>query len=343
MNRVATIGTSVFLIALFGASSALADERLEPRISGWREAALSVSDIDAWITQWAPTAGHEVIYRGEPDPLWFKIWQLPDSARAEEALLRNPGTESGYLRLIEFQGVAQQQMRSNGQTWETGGWFDINARVVNLDETFRALQSRGWQGFADPVSMTFGPFKVSEWLARGPDGVVIALIERVAPPLTDWPQLKTVSRLFNSTQIVADIEASYAFYVDTLGFKVYLEMNGPSDKPGPNVLGMPHNLNDRISRRVYIVHPEGGNDGSVELIEFDGLAGRDFSTQTRPPNLGVMSLRFPVEHVEDLASELAAKGVTILSAPRRVVMQPYGERTVFVVRGPNGEWLEFFE
>lgn len=325
------------------AQTEASDTAVEPRIFGWREAVLSVSDLAGWINLWTQAAGYEVVYRGQAGKDWLEVWQLPAGASAEEALLSNPGTESGFLRLVEFSGVPQRHIRSNGHTWETGGWFDVNARVVNLDAKFRQLQALGWQGFADPVSLTFGPFEVNEWLARGPDGVVIALIERVAPPLTGWPTLKNVSRLFNSTLVVADMIASYDFYVNKLGFEVYLETNGPSDTPGPNVLGLPHNLADKISRHVYIVNPVGGNEGSVELIEFDGLTGRDFSEHAHPPNLGVLSLRFPVEHAELLADNLVKKGVTVLSPPRTVNMAPYGEKTLFIVRGPNGEWLEFFE
>lgn len=337
MTRVA--GALLLLLAGSVTSPAIAEQA---RIGGWREAVLSISDPAAWEQTLTAVGGWEVVRRGAGDAAWLALWQLPDTARYDEVLLRNPGTDTGYIRLVRFQGVPQVQMRSNGQTWETGGIFDLNVRVTDLAARFAELQARDWQGFGDPVRFTFGPFVVREWLGRGPDGIVFALIQREAPPLEGWPQLRRFSRSFNSTQVVADIDASLRFYIDVLGFEIYVETDGPSDTPGPNVLGLPHNLVTEVSRRTVIVHPNGGNDGSVELIQFDGLTGRDFSPLAKPPNLGVLTLRFPVTDLLAIGERLAAGGfepVTRGLAP----LPPYGNVEVLTVRGPNGEWLEFFE
>lgn len=331
------------LCVLIAATTAAPAREAAFAIEGWREAVLSVRNLQLWEDFWINVAGWEVATRADADPAWQKLWGLPDTVNYREVLLRNHGTESGFVRLIEFQGAPQVQIRSNGQTWETGGIFDINVRVRDLDGKFAELQARGWQGYADPIQLTFGPFTVREWLGRGPDGIVIALIQRLAPPLEGYPTLREFSRTFNSTQVVADIDESLRFYVDQLGFEVYVETQGPSEQPGPNVLGLPHNLVTGISRRTVIVHPEGGNDGSVELIEFDGATGRDFAALARPPNLGVLALRFPVSDVRALAAHLEDAGIELAAAPTRVELAPYGPVTVLALRGPNGEWLEFFQ
>ena len=54
------------------------------------------------------------------------------------------------------------------------------------------------------------------------------------------------------------IEEAKDFYIDKLGFKIYLEHKGASSKEGPNVLGLPHNLTTKIDREVYILHRMGG-------------------------------------------------------------------------------------
>lgn len=331
---------ALLVLLLNGAAVSAAAETAQ--IGGWREAVLSVSDMAAWEQVLTEVGGWEVVRRGAGDVAWLELWQLPATARYAEVLMRNPGTETGYIRLVRFRGVPQVQIRSNGQTWETGGLFDLNVRVTDVAARFAELQARGWQGFGDPVRFTFGPFVVREWLGRGADGVVFALIQREEPPLEGWPELRRFSRSFNSTQVVANIDASLRFYVDLLGFEIYVETDGPSDTPGPNVLGLPHNLVTEVSRRTVIVHPAGGNDGSVELIQFGGLFGRDFSERAKPPNLGVLTLRFPVADLLVVAERLATGGfvpVTRGVAP----LAPYGNVEVLTVRGPNGEWLEFFE
>lgn len=314
----------------------------EPEIGGWREAVLSVSDPEQWVRTFTGVGAWEVMHRGEGNAAWLKLWGLPDKARYNEVLIRNPGTETGHIRLVRFQGVPQVQMRSNGQTWEPGGIFDLNVRVTDLAARFADLQARDWQGFGDPVRFTFGPFVVREWLGRGPDGIVFAFIQREAPPLEGWPLIQGFSRSFNSTQIVSDMDASLRFYRDVLGFEIYVETEGPGDTPGPNVLGLPHNLATEVSRRTLIVHPTGDNDGSVELIQFDGLTGRNFADLARPPNLGVLSLRFPVVGLSALAGVLTNAGF-VPESRGRAPLAPYGEVDVLTVRGPNGEWIEFYE
>ncbi len=329
------------LAALLSFAPALAAKDV-PEIGGWRETLLSVRDLAGWEQVMIEVGGWEVMSRGQADARLHAAWELPADASIDEVLMRNPGTATGYIRFLRFNNVEQQQMRSNGQTWETGGIFDINVRVTDLAARFAELQARDWQSFGDPVRFTFGPFVVREWLGRGPDGIVFALIQRDAPPLEGWPHLKRFSRSFNSTQIVRDMQASLHFYTDVLGFKLYVETQGPSDTPGPNVLGLPHNLVTEISRHTVIVHPTGENEGSVELIEFDGLTGRDFAPLAKPPNLGVLALRFPVKGLDTLATKLEASGFEP-QARARVSITPYGEVELLAIIGPNGEWLEFYE
>lgn len=325
----------IMLSAPLGAETLVSD--------GYREAVFSVSDAKAYSVFLREVGAWEALYRGEVDRAMLAAWKLPGSAAASEIVLGNPGTSRGFIRLVQFAGVEQQQIRSNAQTWDTGGWFDVNSRILDMDATFAATQSRDWQAYSDPVQFTFGPFVVKEWLTRGPDGIVIAMIERIAPPLEGFPQLKKMSRLINATQIVPDIEAARDFYLNKLGFETYLNHEGPSKSPGPNVLGLPHNLATRIPRLVTIVHPSGVNDGSVELLQFDGAEGADFSTRAVPPNLGILMLRFPVSDINAFEARVDAEGIEVVVRPTNVTLPPYGSVRLMAIRGPGGAWIEFFE
>jgi catechol 2,3-dioxygenase-like lactoylglutathione lyase family enzyme len=164
----------------------------------------------------------------------------------------------------------------------------------------------------------------------------------VQPPLEGWPHLREISQVFNATQIVPDIDVALDFYRNALGFEVYLEHSGPSQAAGPNVLGLPHNLATEIPRHVTIVHPTGANIGSVELLEFDGLDGADFSARAVPPNLGILMLRFEVSDLGSLAARLYDSGIEIAMPPTSVRVDPYGDVQLFAVRGPGGAWIEFY-
>ena len=313
-----------------------------PLTSGYREAVFGVSDLEHYRAFFIDVAGWQVLAEGEVDARVLAAWGLPAGAGAREVVVGNPGTERGFVRLVEFAGVAQRQIRSNAQPWDTGGWFDVNTRVADMDVKFRAMQTLGWQGYSDPLQFGFGPFEVKEWLARGRDGIVIALIERLRPPLQGWPQLRELSRIFNATQIVPDMSAARRFYVDDLGFGVYLEHSGPSPEAGPNVLGLPHDLAASAPRDVLIVHPEGINEGSVELIAFDGVAGDDLSAHAVPPNLGILMLRFPVNDFDAFAAHVAKRRLDVATPATRVTLPPYGDVRLIGLRGPGGALLEFF-
>ncbi len=310
---------------------------------GYHEAVFSVSDRAGYVRFFEEVAGWQVLHEGMASDDVLAAWQLPDAASAMETVVGNPGTNRGYVRLIEFTGVDQQQIRSNAQSWDTGGWFDVNSRVLDMDAMFAEYQSRDWQGASDPVQFSFGPFVVKEWLTRGPDGIVLALIERVEPPLQGWPALKKMSRIFNATQIVSDIDAARDFYIEKLGFETYLDHSGASKAAGPNVLGLPHNLATEIPREVSIVHPDGINEGSVELLEFVGADGADWSARATPPNLGILMLRFPVDDIDQFAAHVKARGITVAFDVTDVDFAPYGKARLMGLRGPDGVWLEFFE
>ena len=311
--------------------------------AGYQEAVFSVADADHYAEFFEQVAGWQILHEGKVEPELLAGWGLPAAATASEIVIANPGTSRGYVRLVQFEGVQQQQIRSSAQTWDTGGFYDVNSRVLDMAQKFAELQARGWQAYSDPVQFAFGPFEVREWLARGPDGIVLALIERIRPPLEGWPQLQQMSRLFNATQIVPDLDAARHFYIDQLGFKVYLDHSGPSPAAGPNVLGMPYNLAAEIPRRITIVHPEGTNEGSIELLQFDGLSGADFAARARPPNLGILMLRFPVSDLTAFVQHMHSENIELARPVTELELAPYGRVRMIAARGPGGVWLEFFE
>lgn len=332
------------LSAVFSPTSIAADPTAHPFISGgYQEAVFSVSDLAEQTAFYQDVAGWQILHKGSVSPTLMSAYALPPNVSGSEVVLGNPGAERGFLRLVQFHGADQQQIRSNAQSWDTGGFFDVNSRVADMQTKFAQFQALGWQAASDPVQFSFGPFVVKEWLTRGPDGIVLALIERVQPPLEGWPHMRQLSRLFNATQVVADAEEARRFYVDKLGFDVYLEHTAASEQPEQNVLGLPHNVAADVARIVYILHPQGTNEGSIEILAFDGADGSDFSARARPPNLGILTLRFPLSDMQGFAKHVAAEGIDVAVAPMRTELTPYGEVWLMAIRGPGGVWLEFFQ
>lgn len=322
----------------------------EFHLNGFSETVIIVSELETTTNFLKEVAGWHII---EQDQMQGKIqsqannklsnlWQLPDSAKIKQRLMSNKGATTGFIRLIQIEGVKQQRIRSNTQSWDVGGIFDINVRVKDMDKKFEQLQKLGWTSATNPIQFTFGPFVVKEWIVKNADGVAFALIERLKPELEGWPNLKEFSRVFNSTQVVNNIEKSLDFYQNVLGFKTYLEHRGASKTEGPNVLGLPHNISTQVERSVYILHPQGKNEGSVELLQFHGATGRDVSSLAKPPNIGIATLRFEVNDLDKLLNVLQKKQIKIQN---RVEMNlpPYGLVDILAIRTPDNTWLEFYQ
>lgn len=308
---------------------------------GYHELLIVTADASAWIGEFVPIAGWEVRETGSVDDGWLSLWGVERAATY--TVIGNPGTERGFIRLIEFEGEPGDFIRPNGQSWDTGGLFDFNMRVADMDATRRNLMDAGWTGASEPIQFSFGPFVVKEWLPRGLDGVRLAVIERVQPPLEGWPNMKKFSRAFNATMVVTDIEDARRFWRDGMGFRSYLDHKASSKTSGPNVLGLPHNLATEIVRDVSILHPNGENEGSIELLAFEGARGSDFSGRTDMPNRGLARLRFPAEGLAEVREYIANLGYQVSDIVGGLPMSGVGTVDVFVATAPGGTKIEIYE
>ena len=317
----------------------------EPVISGWRETLVSVADVDTWVRTYLELGEWELRYEGDVEPEVIDYLRVPPGTRAREAVVGRTGLEFGFVRLVSFDGGRHPVIRSNGRPWETGGWFDLNARVDDMQATFEQLQDLGWGSVSDPIEYDFGPFTVKEWVAYGPDGVNLAIIQRLHPPLEPDARPGRMGPHFNSTQIVDDIGTARHFYQDVLGFSSTVDVTDEPMMPEPrqNVLGVPNEQAATQPWNISMLTPPGAEGGTVEIISLPGISGREFAPLADPPNRGIVSLRFPVDDVEALHRRLVAADVPIVNEPIALPLPPDGEIVMMTARGPCGARLDFFE
>lgn len=312
-------------------------------IKGFQEAIFSVSNLERTVDFYQRICGWKIISRNSGSDALKQLWQLEDTTEIEEVVLHNPNEKEGFLRLVQFKNVEQQQIRSGTQTWDTGGIFDVNMRAVDIEKLYRSFQNEGWNGYSDPYRYVFNIYDVSEVLIKGHDGVTIAIMQRFAPPLEKFPHLKITSRFFNSSIICEDVEASYDFFKNKLGFHLFFKTEGNSRFDGQNVLGIPPNINSTVEVPIYIVRPDKDNFGSVELLELKQFRGKNCADLAKPPNLGILMLRFPIKDADAYAAQIESNGVPLNTPVQKLRIEPYGEMKIFSVRTPDGVWLEFME
>lgn len=336
----------VFLISLFAVWGAAQAEEAWPLDLdvGWQEAVLSVSNALEWQSQLEDIAGWHAVHAGTVERRQLEAWGLDKNVSAKVIVLQNPGEPQGLVRLVQFSGAEQVQIRSSAQSWDTGGFLSLLLRSRGVDKNFADARRYQWTGYNDPVTLYLGPERrLRNVVLRGPDSINFGVYERVVPGLPGWANIKKLSRPFNSMQIVKDRDATVAFYEDVLGFVSMSIGNSPAARADANNFGLPMNLVTSTPLKSAIMHPVGGETGRVEFVEWDGLEGRDLSARAVAPNLGILTLRFPVSDAAERASDIVEKGGHLMTKPTTVTMPPYGDVSLFSVTTPDGVFLEFFE
>ncbi len=303
---------------------------------------MSVSDPRVVADFLREVAGWEQIGRSSVDRALLTSWHLGEEVDASSWLFRNPGDEHGYVRLIRFEGAEQVRIRSGAQPWDTGGIFSLMVRTPDAGGRFASAQNMHWSSYSDPIAVDFGTSELRTVVLRGPDGINFSLYERVRPPLEGFENMRRFSMPFNAMQTVRDVDVAADFYTGVLGFGTWYRGGSAQSEPRVSNFAIPINFTTRIPTKAAILHRAPGETGRVELIQFDGFEGRDLAARAIPPNLGILSLRFPVENADDFAALVTERSAEIYAGPVCASILPYGLVNIFSVRAPDGVMLEFY-
>ena len=138
---------------------------------GYREAGLGTATPDFWLDCFVKRGGWSLLWEGpgSEQPLWPASAPCP----RREWLLGQADWPTGQVRLFEFDATVPAP-RDGARTWDTGGIFDLDVRVKDLPTWSKRLTSDGFTGMSEPIIWPFGDLRIGEWLAKGPDGVVLA-------------------------------------------------------------------------------------------------------------------------------------------------------------------------
>lgn len=307
--------------------------------NGFQEAVAIVADVQASSARLQHGLGFAEKHCGKAPAGCLELLGFA-GREGSEVLLVHPDCERGAIRLIALDGDTPPRSRDGAQPWDPGGIFDINIRALHgIEPLHRALSLCGFSSPAPITDWEFGPLSVREVVEADADGVVMALMERVAPPLQGYEGIGgPASWVFNSTQIVPNYEAARQFYLDVLGWKVVQESR-LEHPDGRNCMGLPLGLAPGIKGQVGIYHPHGRMEGSVEIIAFD-FAGIDFSQAA--PGRGWAALRFMVSDLDAMAGRARQGGCDVTQAPE-FDWQPFGKCRAASIRTPWGARLEVLE
>ena len=134
-----------------------------------------------------------------------------------------------------------------------------------------------------------------------------------------------IRRMDHVSVVVDDLEAAKAFFIE-LG----MELEGEAPIEGPSVDRL--NAIDGIRVDIAMMRVPGGSD-QVELTRFHTPAAVGADQAAAPPNaLGLRSVMFAVDDVDDTVDRLRAHGAELVGSVEQFVN---GYRLGYV-RGPAG-------
>lgn len=313
----------------------------------WLMATASVSDLDQTARFFIEIADYEVVYRGPLDEREIKAANLPDEASGEVLTLRAPNTDSGYVRLIRFDKVGRKRLtRPGARAWDTGCFWSFMVRAYDLEAVYDDAIAMGWSTETPIAPLSFNGSELNIVVFRGPDGLQVQAYERLNRPVPEgYTAFERISRPFNIMQMTRDREAARVLMEDVLGFdRVWYGPPHVDPEPVIMPLGIPQNLTTRVPYKAGIFTPQNQTlYGRMEYIEIDGLEGSDHAERCYAPNLGWLSVTYPVSSANVAVRRIEERGWMIESYPYDTRRQSYGEMTVFSIKAPDGATIEFAE
>jgi hypothetical protein len=283
---------------------------------GWRLQTEALDD--AAVTFWGNTGAHGALHR----------WRLPDGG--SEVILLPASIEEPLLRPVACPVATP------------GGIFDINMRTDDSDWACGFLAAHGWRELVTPVAWRFGEVETKEGLFIQDDGIVMAVMQRLHPPLQGI-NFDRMSDIFNSTQMVTSVERTLAF-LQLFDFEQFVDHRGPLPGEGARVLQLEDQPEETARVRLSIAHPEGAMDGSIELIDVPAhpLPSIDVA---KLGGRGLRALCIPMEDVEQcyerfMNSDWSDRLIHPLSH-RQLPGQLNTD--IFSVAAPDGGRLDFYQ
>ena len=313
--------------------------------SPWQEVVISVNNIERIAEFFIKIGDYQIINEGSISVSAIKSYGLKEGMTGEELVLKAKNDDSPYIRLVDFDINNKQPMRPGSHAWDTGCYFSLMLRMKELDDIYNDLIEMGWWTETPIASLTFGESRLKVVIFKGPDGIQIQGYERLTPPLPEsYPEFTNISQPFNIMQTINNREKSRQFFVDLLGFETFFFGNPYVDpEEGTTPLGLPLSLTTESRYRTAIFYPIPGEFGRVEMIEFMDLRGHDFSNRCNAPNLGLLSIKYPVDDILETKKILKSRKKDISIEIKTLQLEPYGNIKMISLESPDGAIIEFFQ
>jgi len=317
------------------------------QVSAIRTCTLGVSNLERSLALFRDVIKLRVEREGALSADELALYQLPPATRTRYVELSAAGYPVGRLRLIEYSPGATEYVRADHDGGDSG--TDIGPKAIDfyvadpIAPRVAEIERAGYHFRSRPIRHVISNTESEECLFSGPDGVPVLIM--VGHRHTTW-ELRPgclsgpYSEIATISVVTGDLEATRAFYEDTLGLvRLVDDETGAEHRDSVNDLtGVPPNT--RIHFRVYAERGEAS--GKILLVHFFERTGKALKGRMRLGKLGFSLMSHATGDLDALHAKLLAGGYAVF-APPTLVRSDAGERRVLLVEGPNEELFEFFE
>lgn len=260
-----------------------------------------------------------------------RLWGLAQDSTCREAVFGTPGRDRGLVRLVDFGLLAGTPVREGAEPFECSP-KNLDYLTPDAQEGYARLVDRGHRFRSEPVSWTYEGVLVCEAQLPLQDGYNIVITSPMPEDKVEVPYSGFSSSVF----VVPDIEAAVLIYNQGLG----LPLRHSARFAGPEIekmVGLPPGA----GLNMRVVGPQ-ERLGQVELVQYDGVVGRNLTSAARPPRTGLL---YPAFHTEDIAKTertLVEAGFWIETGQTETHDSLYGTALVLTAVTPWGQLMEFW-
>jgi len=291
---------------------------------------VGVADLERALATWIGTFGFMIAGRREgADEGLAALWSLDPDDIHEQALLFAPGRNDAGLHLVSFRNAGPPVRRNAAVSDRLPKNLDVYALDIPAQQT--RLSDQGYSFHDDWSESRTGELRFRETHMSGHDDTNIVFIELLDEDLHYSEQ--GFCGLGTVVTITSDANAETAFWREILELEsvMTLVLSGPEIE---RMIGLPGGS----GVDVRILGAAGSLFGRMEVIEYQGLDGRDRYPHARPPALGTLHVTYRLPALQPVMQRLEANNIAFAAHGQLDTL--YGRGPMISFHSPAGLRVE---
>jgi len=296
---------------------------------------VGVADLQPVFDLWINRFGLEIVARRTgPDSELGRLWGVPAESFAEQVLIRTPEAATGWLHFVQF-SEPDEPVRMGAAATDLGP-KSLDVNCVDMATRYSELQSAGLSFRSEIVEYQVGGIHAREVQMPGHDETNIVLIEILSDGFDIGLSTAGYGGVTSFVVVVPDTRVEAAFYhnIFDLDEVMHHRITGPAIE---KAVGLP----EGAALEMRLMGREAHIFGRMELIDYDGLAGKDRFPLARAPAVGTLHCGFTVGSVQETMARARSAGLVVSEV--QDVKTIFGAGHMGVLRSPAGLRVEVYQ